>query len=246
MKKAFCAFAVCAFAVLSMAATASANGGGGHSSSQTCNGTFTGVTINANVVVPDYGACTLIDSTVNGSVTVKKKAYFEAGNTHISGGIFALFSQTVYLHDGSSSGSITAWLTRQVFLFDSSSKSINVIGTPASDGQVNVCGMGVTGDVNILFSGSDILVGDPLTVGCAGNNVSDDVNVSANYVQVELVIRGNTVGDDMWVLYNRGPAAKNVEANVGGDKLVCKGNSSPFVAAANVGWNAKYGQCSGP
>jgi hypothetical protein len=248
MKKALCAFAVCAVASLSMASSAL-----GHHNSPpppfTCNGTFTGATINNNVVVPDNGVCILIASTVNGNVSVKKNAYFEASASTINGSITSFRSTTVYVHDGTKSKSINAFLTQQVFAFDSTitSGSLTVIGSPISNGQINSCGMNVqNGNINVFFSGTDILIGDPLTVGCAGNTVNGEVNVSANYVQVELVVRGNTISDDLALFYNRGPAGKFVEANIGGDELVCKGNSSPFTAAANVGWQEKKGQCSGP
>jgi hypothetical protein len=250
MKKALCAFAVCAVASLAMTSSALANGGY-HSPPPptTCNGTLTGVTINNNVVVPDNGTCILIASTVNGNVSVKKHSYFEANASTINGSITSFRSTTVFVHDGTKSKSISAFLTQQVFAFDSTitSGSLTVIGSPISNGQINSCGMNVQhGNINVFFSGSDILIGDPLTLGCAGNTVNGEVNVSANYVQVELVVRGNTISDDLALFFNRGPAGKFVEANVGGDELVCKGNSSPFTAAANVGWNQKKGQCSGP
>ncbi len=244
MKKAFCALAVCAIASLSMASSALANGGGGPA---TCNGTFTGATFSNGITVPNNGTCVLISSTVTGSVSVNKNSYFEASGSSISGSITGFLSQTIYVHDGTSSKSINAYLTRQLFAFDStitSGGSLNVVGSPISNGQVNACGMNVqNGNINVFFSGSDILLGDPLTVDCAGNTVNGDVNVSANYVQVELVIRGNTITDDLTEDFNKGPAAKSVESNSGGDKISCKGNSSPFTAAANTGWSHHSGQC---
>lgn len=245
MKKALCAFAVVAVASLSTATTASASG------SQACNGTFTGVTFNSSLVVPDNGVCILIDSQVNGSVTVKKRAYFEANNTDISGSVLSLFSQTVFLHDGSSVGSgVWTFLTNQVFLFDSSvGGSVNVHGTPASKaGTVNVCGMNVSnGNINVLFSGTDILVGDPLAAGCAGNSAKN-ATVAFNWVDVELVVSGNTIQKELEVSYNKGPAAKFVEGNIGtsaNSEIECKRNSPPFTAAANV-FVEKEGQCAGP
>jgi hypothetical protein len=242
MRKALCAFVVLAAASLAMASNASA-------ASTTCNGTFTGATF-GDIVVPDDGACTLAASTVNGNVTVKKKAYFEASATNISGSVTAFFSQTIYVHDASTVGrGINGFLTRQVLAFDSvvTSGSVRAIGTPFSDGQVNVCGVNVqNGNIDVLFSGSDILVGDPLTVDCAGNIVTGDVNVSANLANVELVVRGNTISHNLDVSFNKGPAGKFVEANTGGNRLACKGNQSPFTASANPGWTTKTGQCAGP
>jgi hypothetical protein len=245
MKKALCAFAVVASATLSMASTA------GASSTTKCNGTFTGATF-GNIVVPHKGACILIASQVNGNVTVEKKAYFEASATNITGNVSSLFSQTVFIHDASTVGhGVNAFLTTQVFLFDSTvgNRSVNVLGTPASkSGQVNICGMNVqNGNIRVLFSGTDILVGDPLTVGCAGNK-ANNATIDANFVDVELVVRGNTIKDELEVSFNRGPAAKSVDANTGtsaGSEIDCKRNQSPFTATANV-FVHKEGQCSGP
>jgi hypothetical protein len=244
MKKALCAFAVVALTALSMASTAGA-------STTTCNGTFTGATF-GNVVVPYKGACILIASQVNGNVTVKKNAYFEASATNITGNLTSLFSQTAFIHDATTVGQgVNAFLTTQVFLFDSTvgNRSVNVLGTPASkNGEVNVCGMNVqNGTINVLFSGTDILVGDPLTVGCAGNK-ANNARIDANFTDVELVVRGNTIKNELEVSFNRGPAAKSVDGNIGtgaGSEIDCKRNQQPFSAAANAFAN-KEGQCSGP
>jgi hypothetical protein len=239
MKRALLAVAV--VAMLAIAPSASA-------STTSCNGTYTSATFD-NVTVPTDGSCTLIASTVNGSVLVGKRAYFEAGATNISGYTTGLFAQTIYLHDGTNAGrSVTGFITRQVLVFDSTVQngSLSAIGTPFSDGQVNICGANVSGDLNVIFSGTDILVGDPLTVDCTGNTIGDDLNISSNKTDSELVIRGNTINDDATVSHNKGISDKNVEGNIGGDRLSCKGNSSPFAASLNVGWNSKSGQCSGP
>jgi hypothetical protein len=244
MKRALCAFALVAVAALSMASTASA-------SSTTCNGTFTGATF-GNIVVPDNGVCILIASQVNGNVTVKKKAYFESNASNITGSVTSLLSETVYIHDASTVGQgVNAFLTTQVLLFDStvSNRSVKVLGTPASkQGDVNICGTNVqNGDIKVLFSGTDILVGDPLTVGCAGNS-ANNATIAANWTDVELVVRGNTIKNELDVSLNRGPAGKFVEANVGtgaNSEIECRRNSSPFTATANV-FAEKEGQCSGP
>jgi hypothetical protein len=247
MKKARRAFALVAVAALSMASTAGANS----SSSTNCNGTFTGATF-GSITVPDNGVCILIASQVNGNVTVKKKAYFESNATNITGSVKSLFSQTVFIHDASTVGQgVNAFLTNQVFLFDStvSNRSVNVLGTPAwNNGTVNLCGANVqNGNISVLFSGTDIIVGDPLTVGCAGNK-ANNATIAANFTDVELVVRGNTIKNELGVSYNKGPAAKFVEANVGtsaSSEIECKRNSSPFTATANV-FVDKEGQCSGP
>jgi hypothetical protein len=244
MKKALCTLAFAAVAALSMASTASA-------SSTTCNGTFAGATF-GSIVVPDNGVCILNASQVNGNVTVKKKAYFESNATNITGTVTSFLSQTVYIHDASTVGQgINAFVTNQVLVFGStvSNRSVNVLGTPASkQGQVNLCGTNVpNGNIRVLFSGTDILVGDPLTLGCAGNN-ANNATIAANWTDVELVVRGNNIKNELQVSYNRGPAAKFVEANIGtsaNSEIECKRNSPRFTATANV-FVQKEGQCAGP
>jgi hypothetical protein len=240
MKRVLFAIAVTAIASLAMTATAAA------SPAQTCNGTFTGVTLDG-VVVPNDGVCILVGSQVNGNVTVRTRGYFEANNTDISGSVVSLLGDTVFLHDGSTvGGSVNALLTQNVFLFDSSvAGNANVLGTPASQaGRVNVCGMTVAGDINVLFSGTDILVGDPMTLGCAGNS-ANDATIAGNFVDVELIVRGNTIERRLEVSLNKGPADKRVEFNIGGSNsvLTCKLNQPPFAAAANLFTN-RQGQCA--
>ena len=107
-------------------------------------------------------------------------------------------------------------------------------------------GSDIGDDLKIKRSGRDILVGDPLAVACAGNNVDGAVKVAGNFVDVEFTIRGNTIGEDMGVFGNTGPAAKFVENNVGGDRLSCFANDPPFTASGNTGWSQTEGQCATP
>ena len=124
----------------------------------------------SKVVVGDGRTCTLINSTVTGDVRVGQAAYFEASNTDIGGTVKASNALTVYVHDGSTvGGSVRSYNTAQAFVFDSSvNDSIEV--TRAE--QTNICGNTVaTGNIRVNNSTRDILVGDPLTVGCSGNAV---------------------------------------------------------------------------
>jgi hypothetical protein len=241
MKKVLSAFAVIVIASLSMAATA------GASSAQTCNGTFTGATFES-VVVPNDDVCILVDSQVNGNVTVRSRAYFESNNTDVTGSVTSLLANTLFIHEGSTvGGNVNALLTDNVFLFDSSvGGAANVLGTPASRaGRVNVCGMTVDSNINVLFSGTDILVGDPLTTGCAGNSARN-ATIAGNFVDVELIVRGNTIQRQLEVSLNRGPADKRVELNMGtapNSELTCGLNQSPFAAAANL-FARRAGQCA--
>jgi hypothetical protein len=192
-----------------------------------------------DVVVPPAGVCRLIRSTVTGSVTVKAMAYFEASDTAVAGSVEARRAQTVFVRDRSSvRRGISTFGTRQVFAFDSAVTrgSLEVEDTPRLFGRVNVCGMRVARDLRVVESGSDILVGDPEAVDCAGNAVRGDAKISRNRVRVELVVRDNRIGGDLTVSSNTGSAGKLVEDNSGGGRLTCSENQEPFRAAANTGW----------
>jgi hypothetical protein len=212
-----------------------------------CNGTATGITIRGDLSVPSGGACRLIDSTVRGDVKVRGGAYFQATNTTVRGNVRGKRAQTIFIEGGSAvKRSVEAERTSQVFVFGSTvGDSIEVL---RADDRVQVCGVTVQEDIEVERSGRDILIGDPLTVGCPGNLVKrGNIEVVDNLTDRELVIRGNTIKrGDLEVRRNSGPSAKFVQDNVAGDVLTCKGNGSPFTASGNTGWKKKFGQCAGP
>jgi hypothetical protein len=218
-------------------------------SSTSCNTTLTGAAVSGDLVVPDNGSCTINGSTVGDDVFVGKNAYFEANNSQIADDIEANKSLSIFLHDGTTVGDrVEANQTGKVFLFDS---TINGrIDIWRATEKVNVCGNTIGGTVQIQKSGTDILVGDPLAIGCAGNTVQNgkSMNIHDNYTDVEFVVRGNTVSGegDLEIINNKGPAAKFVENNVGGDELECYGNSQPFTSGGNTGWEEQKGQCALP
>ncbi len=221
-------------ACLAMASPAAA-------SSFTCNGSYTGAF--DNVTVPADGTCTLIDSTVKGKVDVEENAYFEADHTSVGKDVRAKQALTIYVHDGSVlEKGIDADRTAQVFAFDSFITEGDLKVKRASE-VVNICGMKIDHDVEVKDSGRDILIGDPLTAGCAGNKIGHDLKVEDNATDVELVIRGNKIGHDLTVKKNRGSSDKVVEDNRGGHKLDCKDNQAPFFESGNTGWDEEKGQC---
>jgi hypothetical protein len=210
----------------------------------TCNGAYAAVTINSDVVVPPNGVCALNGSTVNGSVEVLKNAYFESVITTVKEDVEGHRAQTIYVHDNSSvGGDLVSSRTAQMFVFDSTIGG--GIGVDRSTDKVNVCGNTVNGaGIGVVRSGRDILVGDP-DVGCGGNTVSKgNVLIAHSNTDVELVVRGNSVPNgSMFVLDNKGPSDKFVQANNGGETLKCKGNESPFVGGPNGTWQSKQRQC---
>jgi hypothetical protein len=210
-----------------------------------CDGVFTGVTVK-HVIVPRNGACTLTGSTVKGKVRALKNAYFQATDTSIRKDVVGERAQTLFVDtDSSVGGGIYARKTIQVFVFNGTvTGDIDV--RRASD-RVQICGTTVRkGDIDVRRSRTDILIGDPLAVGCAGNTVKrGDVRVQDNFTDVELVIRGNKIRKgNLEVLDNTGPSDKFVQDNTGGRILRCKHNSSPFTTSANMGWQDEKGQCT--
>jgi hypothetical protein len=239
MGKLLACTAVALVALLSAASTALAQ-----NRAFRCDGTFTGVTIGSDVVVPSNGACTLLNSTVVGEVEAQKDAYFQATNTSIRGAVGGWGAQTVFIDTGSTvGGAIETDNAAQVFVFNSTVKgTIDIYRT--SD-TVDICGNTVKAGISVARSGRDILVGDPLAIDCAGNNVRGDVLVGNNDTDVELVVRGNTITKgSLYVLYNTGTSDKFVQGNTGGKTLRCKGNGAPFVGAPNPGFQQYQGGCS--
>jgi hypothetical protein len=242
MRKLFVLVGVALTALMALSSSAAA--------STTCNSTtaLTGATITGDLVVPEDGVCTIISSSVGGDVRVGKNAYFQSTGSQIGDDVEGRSAQTILIDGGSTVGDdVKASRVAQVFVFDSTVNGL--IEVHGSTQQVNVCGNTVDGRIEVKYSGRDILIGDPKTIGCAGNTVLNNhrIRVEDNFVDVELIIRGNTIqGGDLEVNRNEGPADKFVEDNKGGYELECRGNEEPFAASGNTGWNRTEGQCAIP
>lgn len=229
-------------AVLAMSSSAAAK-------STTCNTSRLGQTINGDLVVPASATCIIDSTTVKGDVKVGRDAYFQATNTSTIGDDVQGRGALVVFIDGHTTvgDDVEIKDTPQALIFDSTIGGHIEISRAAE--QVNICGNTVDGRIQVRDSQRDILIGDPLTVGCAGNTVLDRhrIRVEDNSVDKELVIRGNDIqGGDLEVNDNSGIAGKFVENNKGGDSLECRGNETPFTASGNTGWNRKEGQCAQP
>ena len=210
----------------------------------TCEADVNGVTVD-EVIVPANAVCVLTDSTVEGNVTVLEGAYFQATNTDITGKVRATGAGTLFIDNESTIGrDVKSFGSAQVFVFNATiGRGLYVDGTTE---VVQICGTNFTkGDVQVLRSGLDILVGssDPL-VECAGNTLGDgDLELRRNTTDVEFIVSGNAVSDDLEVLHNLGPVEKTITDNTGGDELECFGNEEPVNASGNTGWNEREGQC---
>jgi hypothetical protein len=221
-----------------------------------CDGVFTGKTYD-DVTVPRGAACTLIDSTVRGDVRALKNAYFQATRTAVRGDVEGEAVQTIFIDTGSRvSGSVEAERAAQFFVFNSTvgediepnrtKETVQVCGNTVRKGNIEVRRSGPDkADAPDQRPGTDILIGDPLTVGCRGNVVKrGDIVVARNFADIEFVLRGNTVRKgDLKVSMNTGPAPKLVEDNTGGDRFTCRRNSL-LTAASNTGWGRMLGQCT--
>ena len=209
-----------------------------------CNSPQTGANIPGDLIVPDDGVCIITSTTVGGNVKVGRNGYFQSIGSTIAGDVKGRRSLTVFVDSQSTVGkSVDTSSTFQVFVFNSSiGDEVDVRGT---DDKVNVCGNQVQQDIEVSSSGRDILVGDPQAAGCDANSAGGDIEIEDNDVDVELIVRGNRVGDDLLVLDNDGPAKdKFVQDNIGGDRLVCRGNEDPFTGTPNTGFASTEGQCS--
>ena len=106
---------------------------------------------------------------------------------------------------------------------------------------MQVCDTRGGGNLKVQQSGRDVLVGDPLTVDCAGNRVGGNIAIEDNVTDVELIVRGNVAGGNVRVFDNEGPSVKAVQDNSGGGTLECTRNAAPFVGSPNGSFAIRRG-----
>ena len=209
-----------------------------------CNEEITGGTYR-NVTVPENGVCTLVGTTVTGSVRVLQNGYFGASGGSIKGNVQGDRALTIYTSEGNTvGGNVEADRTAQVFLFEGSVtgnvEALDSIGQ--GFGRVLVCGMNVGGDVWVHRMGTDILIGDP-EGECGANTIGGDLWVTENFTEVELIVRDNAISHDLTVWQNEGPSEKEVQSN-SGHEIRCEDNAEPFEGNPNPGFTHHEGQCS--
>ena len=210
-----------------------------------CNGVFVAVTVH-NLTVQKDKSCTLVDSTVTGRIDVRQNAYFEANDTDIAKRVRANRSQTVFIHTHSFVGhGIDAHRTGTVRAIKSSVTDESVRVDRATE-LVEVCGMTISGDVDVRDSGDTIRIGDAQPGDCEGNTIGGSVRLKHNRTDSKFEVRGNAIAGNLNVSKNRGTAMKFVTGNSGGKLLLCRRNDSPFFAFNNPFWESRLEQCSGP
>jgi hypothetical protein len=241
--------AACVAALLAIASPASAR------SEFKCDGAYKSKTY-GDVVVPRGAACTLVDSKVRGNVRVLKSAYFQATNTAIAGDVEGREAQTIYMEARSRAASVESVGAVQFFVFNSiigedieperTREKVQICGNTVRRGNIEVRGSGPASRKSLSqHPGTDILIGDPLAEGCRGNDVKrGDIKVIGNYTDIEFVIRGNRVRrGNLQVSRNTGPVPKIVDANEGGNRVSCRGNTL-IAESGNTDWSRIRGQCA--
>ena len=207
-----------------------------------CSGVLSGMTVR-NVTVPASGSCTLRNSRVTGRVTAPAGSYFQATHTQIGGDVVATGAQTLFLDHGTSvQGSVRAGAVAQIFMFASRLQK-NLKVDHATD-QVFICGLTVArGNISVLHSARNIVVGDPGAGACAGNTLRrGNMSILWNTTDVQLVISGNHFPKgNLIVSGNGGPSPKTVRRNSGGHHIACAANTPQFRASENRRW--KSGVC---
>jgi hypothetical protein len=186
----------------------------------------------SDITVPAGSVCRVTASTVNGSVTIARDAYFEASGTTIFGNVRASSALTVFLHDGTSvTGSVVIDGAPQIFLYKTSvGGTVSIVRAIAPGfGHVQVCDT-TAGQVEVRASGPDVLVGDPLG-GCPGNYIKRDLVVVGNVANSELQVAGNSVSGALIVTDNTGEAPKHVVNNTVLGRVDLSGNTAPFDAS---------------
>ena len=222
-----------------------------------CDGVFKGKTYDA-VVVPRNAACTLIDSTVTGDVRALRGSYFQSARTVIRGDVEGNAAQTVFIDAGSKvSGSVESVAAVQFYVYNSTigediepertTETVQICGNTVRKGNIEVRRSGPAKSIAPADRpGTDILIGDPFTVGCRGNVVKrGDIKVARNFADIEFVIRGNLIKrGDLQVIRNTGSVPKLIEGNTGGERLLCRDNAAPLSTVENKSWETKLGQCA--
>jgi hypothetical protein len=177
-----------------------------------------------NFTVPEGQSCTVIDSTVTGSIKALADSFLYASGNKIEGNVEGDGAEGITLAGNEISGNVTlkggeAPDGDDVFIYD------NVL----SNGNLRVELM--AGDITV--SDNDAVQGD---VEVIENTIGD------GYV---LVLDGNRVAKaNLRVLNNWGPGGKSVTNNYGGGTLECRDNDSPFAGFPNGTWIDKQDQCA--
>lgn len=206
-----------------------------------CTGGISGT--HDNIVVPPGAACQVVNGDVRGNIKALENSILVVLSSSVRGSIDGDKAETVQLLENTVGGSI----------------QIKEGEVPNNDGAFDVFLCGNTlpgGNIQVEKMRGSILVGDPppgeafTTTLCRRNlvergNVKVEENVAIDFPgfpDTGFRVRGNTVGQNLQVFKNKGPATKRVEGNAVGQALQCVKNRLPFVGGPNSAAKAE-GQC---
>ncbi len=195
-------------------------------------------TLTAAASVPASGKCNgVYEGTYKGNLTVStgQTCIFVAGgvtgNIVENGGKLVLSGASVggNFQDNGGTFSVGPGVTIK--------GNFSVLEPPKSTVQSTVCGASIGGDLQVLESGTPVVIGSG-TSSCAGNTITGSLNVSGNNATTSIY--NNTVGGSLLDLANAKPT--QVFSNHIGGSLSCLADST-ITGGGNTAI-LKLGQCA--
>ena len=182
-----------------------------------CNGVYNG-TFKGNITVGSGQTCIFMGGGVTGNVTetggtLSTTNAAIGGNFQATGGMFSIGLATTI------------------------KGNLLVVDTPSSAAQSQVCGAVIAGDLEVLASGSPVLIGSVSPV-CPGNTISGILSVIDNFAPTSIY--NNTVGGSL--LDEDNSKLTQVFSNHVKGILSCVANSS-ITGGGNTA-SLKQGQCA--
>ena len=209
----------------------------------TCASEQTGVTTE-DVVVPADASCTLRDSTVTGNVYVSRRRVLPGDrHRHRRPGEGARRTHAVHRHRTRPWAAASTRTERRRCSCSTRGSATSRWSTAPKSSRSAARRCAMTSRSSAAPSTSWSATRRRTTAPATPSATTS--RSKRNDAQVELVVRGNTIGDDLEVSHNSGPVEKFVEDNTGNGRLECFGNEEPFTAARNAFPRLK-GQCEVP
>jgi hypothetical protein len=182
-----------------------------------------------SVTVPEGETCTLVNSSVDGNVTVEEDSLLFAQDNMIGGNLTGDAYDRVNTTGNSILGNVQL---RN--------------GRPSASGvETFVCDSLIDGNVSVQRNIGTVRIGSPAEA-CPTNLVGGNFSVTDSRFDFGvgvLDIRVNLVGGDMRIEDNRGNGSKRVQGNMIDDTLDCKDNQNPFIGTPNDADRTR-GQCA--
>jgi hypothetical protein len=175
-----------------------------------------------NVVVPAGATCTLVRSTLTGSLRALEGSSLNTSENQISGNVEIESAADVALFGDVIAGDVV--IARSVGP-DGATPFYRVAGVTLTHGNINVIG---NSGISVALRDNDVLEGSVRVL----TNVNTTFSLIANRVAHHVIVIGNT-----------GPSGKMVRSTTAGGAVVCEANEDPFAAAENTARTLR-GQCA--